>query len=300
MKWYKIGNRIEVVDIGKIITRNYHPTRILPYSVLGFVLSGSRTISVLDEILYLSPGDTFFLPANIEHRGVKNDPHSIIYFHFYSSFTQLRKLPEMLSDTIHLPMKGIVPKDIDCIDILEGISKDFVTYGPTFEEYFATQMKSILQRVSLFNQKRLLEGHSLSYRILDFVVGNLGKQICAKDIESHFSASYTKLNASFKSTFSMTIRQKLIDLRIQKAHQLLLNGESTLATAFKCGFNDYYYFLKCFKRLRGYTPKQVRKVHREPERGVLSEHSIKPALQARANRELSEIRNGHGITVAHG
>jgi AraC-like DNA-binding protein len=36
-------------------------------------------------------------------------------------------------------------------------------------------------------------------------------------------------------------------------------GETIAAASEKSGFNDYFYFLKCFKKIKGFTPKDVKK-----------------------------------------
>jgi YesN/AraC family two-component response regulator len=57
----------------------------------------------------------------------------------------------------------------------------------------------------------------------------------------------SKLNLIFRQQFKTTIRQKVIELRVDHAFHLLMLGE-TIAASDKSGFNDYFYFLKCFKK----------------------------------------------------
>jgi YesN/AraC family two-component response regulator len=44
----------------------------------------------------------------------------------------------------------------------------------------------------------------------------------------------------------------------QAANMLLASNISVTDIAFRCGFNDVGYFIKCFKKIKGCTPKQFR------------------------------------------
>ncbi len=61
--------------------------------------------------------------------------------------------------------------------------------------------------------------------------------------------------------FKTTIKQKTIDLKIQYACNLLMNGESIESVVTETGYSDYFYFLQCFKKRIGLTPKQFQKNH---------------------------------------
>ena len=61
-----------------------------------------------------------------------------------------------------------------------------------------------------------------------------------------------------KSGSSLT-RKYITELRIDKAKEMLDSGEYSVSQiASNLGFNDYFYFLKTFKRVVGLTPKQYK------------------------------------------
>jgi YesN/AraC family two-component response regulator len=45
-----------------------------------------------------------------------------------------------------------------------------------------------------------------------------------------------------------------VDIRIRKAKELLTEGFNVTETAERSGFNDIYYFSKCFKKHEGISP----------------------------------------------
>ena len=64
----------------------------------------------------------------------------------------------------------------------------------------------------------------------------------------------------FTSCYNMTPRQFLIDIRINKAKQLLSEGTLKInAVAVKCGFSNQYHFCHVFKEKTGLTPTEYMK-----------------------------------------
>ena len=67
----------------------------------------------------------------------------------------------------------------------------------------------------------------------------------------------------FTSCYNMTPRQFLIDIRINKAKQLLSEGALKInAVAIKCGFSNQYHFCRVFKEKTGLTPTEYVKQNR--------------------------------------
>ena len=67
----------------------------------------------------------------------------------------------------------------------------------------------------------------------------------------------------FTSYYNMTPRQFLIDIRINKAKQLLSEGALKInAVAIKCGFSNQYHFCRVFKEKTGLTPTEYVKQNR--------------------------------------
>ena len=66
----------------------------------------------------------------------------------------------------------------------------------------------------------------------------------------------------FTKHFGLSPKQFIIDLRIQKAKQLLAEGAlSIYAISEKCGFSNPYHFCKLFKQHTGISPSEYRKAN---------------------------------------
>ncbi len=74
----------------------------------------------------------------------------------------------------------------------------------------------------------------------------------------YFNPSY--FSTLFKSTFDKTFSEYLIELRMDKAKQLLLeSGKKVKEIAMEVGYRDANYFVRSFKKYYGITPEECRK-----------------------------------------
>jgi AraC-like DNA-binding protein len=99
----------------------------------------------------------------------------------------------------------------------------------------------------------------ISRQLLLFIDNNLDRKITSEDICRHFYISRTKLYLIAMQSFGMSISRIILNRKIEKAKELLVNKELPEATiADELGF-DYNYFCKVFKKETSLTPLQYRK-----------------------------------------
>jgi AraC-like DNA-binding protein len=91
-------------------------------------------------------------------------------------------------------------------------------------------------------------------------------------IEQHYSSTITLSSMAtvagmnpkyfcrvFKEVTQQTPMDYVIFYRVEQSANMLTNTDlSVLEIAMECGFNDYSYFIKTFKKLKSMTPKQYR------------------------------------------
>ena len=66
----------------------------------------------------------------------------------------------------------------------------------------------------------------------------------------------------FKEIIQTTPIEYLLQYRIEQAAMRLTAANiSVTEAAMACGFNDYSYFIRVFKRVKGVTPKQYQMHH---------------------------------------
>ena len=67
-----------------------------------------------------------------------------------------------------------------------------------------------------------------------------------------------KLKQGFRSLFNSSAIDFLINYRLEKAHELLLNTRKTISeVAYETGYTSPAYFGKAFKKKYGYSPRQL-------------------------------------------
>ena len=102
-------------------------------------------------------------------------------------------------------------------------------------------------------------------RILNIVVWNqkekteVKEQISLQSIADELGMDKSYIGRAFRKEFGSGVVEYLIRYRIDKAESLILHGMNVQEASEAVGFMDPSYFGRCFKRLKGYPPKNARK-----------------------------------------
>lgn len=145
------------------------------------------------------------------------------------------------------------------------------------EDYYIYSYHDILQKYSdahtlidtlcaLLTTEGVLQADEVSNAAFLGLIKFMGKSY-AQDLslnsvskDLHMNPNY--LGKVFKREMGMSFTKYLTDLRIQKAREYLLEGGISISDiAMKVGFNDYFYFLRIFKKVTGQTPSQFKNAH---------------------------------------
>jgi AraC family transcriptional regulator len=96
-------------------------------------------------------------------------------------------------------------------------------------------------------------------RIVEYIDAHLNQDIKLADLAVLLSISESHLSHRFKQAVGMTPHQYLLQQRIERAKQLLMEGDrSIIDIALLCGFNSHSHLSKQFRQLTGTTPKAFR------------------------------------------
>ena len=94
--------------------------------------------------------------------------------------------------------------------------------------------------------------------IRDFMAVNYDKPLGVEDYAYLTGRSISTFRRDFKRQFQISPKQWLIDHRLEKAYQLLTNGESNVTqTAFQVGYENLSHFIKAFQKKYQISPKQL-------------------------------------------
>jgi len=92
--------------------------------------------------------------------------------------------------------------------------------------------------------------------ILEYIDANLDGNLSLDALEKKFYITGSYLCQIFKQTTGSTLHEYIIYKRISRAKQLLLKGDSAANASFKCGFSDYSNFVRAFRKVTGYSPRE--------------------------------------------
>lgn len=100
-------------------------------------------------------------------------------------------------------------------------------------------------------------GHlRLVSKILEYVDKNISRWITVEEIAEvmNYSAGYT--SKVFKLITGESLNQYMLKKRIEHAEYLICNGETIVEASERTGFDNYSYFYKAFKKIKGISPKE--------------------------------------------
>jgi len=131
-------------------------------------------------------------------------------------------------------------------------------------EAFANVGDVFLYLRSRFAQQQAETGKSPSHKTVQQIVSEIREHYNRKLTLSgmaekhHINPSY--LSLLFKQETGKTFLQYLLELRMDKAEELLKSGElSTNEICERVGYDDYFHFIKQFKKAKKTTPGEFRK-----------------------------------------
>lgn len=132
-----------------------------------------------------------------------------------------------------------------------------------------TQLQGLLSVMNIIIRSFWVDGliyskrNLLSVKIEGFITEKLSEDIYVEDICREFFISKNSLYKLFKEEFGVTVNEFILQKRLAKAKELLEKSQELTITevAALCGFNDYNYFIRVFKKLVGITPLKFRKEH---------------------------------------
>lgn len=133
----------------------------------------------------------------------------------------------------------------------------------------AEKLQSLLNILSILIKSFWVDGlilrnrSMISVKIEQYITEHLTEKIYIAELCDTFSLSKNALYDLFRTEFGTTVNEFILDKRLSLAQQLLLsqNNRNVTDVSSICGFSDYNYFIRIFKKRIGSTPLQFRKNH---------------------------------------
>lgn len=248
-------------------TYSYH--RHDGYEVYLF-LSGNILFYQNYNCYRLTPGDLIILPPTCMHRIISIDEsvyervtlniqHSVID-RLSTANTNLFKCFEMTENAspIHLENDEII-EFIRLADLLIS-SMDSEEFGSdVLANAYISQLLLLINNCYRVNDSSKVSiMPELVKNVMLYISDNLSGDLSLAKISSQFYHNGTYISRMFKKHTGLTLKEYIIDQRIDVAKQILSKGGNVQEACYKSGFSDYSNFIRSFTSAIGTSPGKYR------------------------------------------
>jgi AraC-like DNA-binding protein len=104
---------------------------------------------------------------------------------------------------------------------------------------------------TLFNDNKIIQSS------IEFINDTLGEQNTLENLSQNVGLSKYHFIRIFKERVGLTPHQYIVTKRVQRAKELIASGSKLSNVAIEVGFNDQSHFIRNFKKIYGYLPKEI-------------------------------------------
>lgn len=104
---------------------------------------------------------------------------------------------------------------------------------------------------TIFDDKKIVK---LTY---EYIKDSIETNFTLDELAKNSNLSKYHFLRMFKKEFGLTPHNFIINHRINKAYELIINGKEISQASLEVGFNDQSHFTRNFKKLYGYTPSKL-------------------------------------------
>lgn len=222
------------------------PSRI-PFYDLTIVMGGTLDYEINGEKITLYENDCILIPPqSLRKRFGGREETEYVSFNFISD------------DEIPLPLvsRNCAGNEIKHVVFACNCYKD--PYAPQCKEIFRSLASAVTEALAfaLDNAKY----NEITNGVIAFVRKNYKNKLSLREICEAVGYSPTYCDGVFKKDTDRSIIDFLLETRVSKAKELLIENTFSLTEiAEKTGFSDYNYFSRLFKKRTGVSPVRFRK-----------------------------------------
>ena len=243
------------------------------------ITEGIAHIQAENATIPVIPGDAIFINSGVLHsiehgKCADINCHSLV-FHariiggsVESIFWQKLITPILHDESFrYLYLNQTIPWQADIIEDMksawQAVADEIFDYE-NVARYHLSRAFRLINSNKPVSQTKVRQLEKLSTERIKTMIEYIEKNYC-EDITLEMIADSVSLSKSaclycFHQRLGTTPIRYLIQLRIEKAaEQLIKSDEPVNKIAINCGFSDISYFSKCFREMKGFTPKEYRK-----------------------------------------
>ncbi len=224
------------------------------FDELIYVMKGPIICRCREQSVRLNKGELLLFSANVDHCITADEPSSFLYIGFKTNLADVTPYTmQPLSD--ENPYIMLLKTQLD-----EIAQKVFWGEG-SFSDFTPQIMSAILPFINDLCESKITQNSKsiLSDQIKQYIKQHLHQSIRVDDIAAGLYHTPHYLGNVFSTVNGMTIKEYVMQLKMQKAFLLLQNKSLSIAkVAELLGFESAHYFSKCFKKYYGFLPSNLK------------------------------------------
>lgn len=224
-----------------------------PIDSLFFVKSGSFWCSFSGCEYFCKSGDFIIFDKHTKFSRKVTKQLEFLYIKFSpineSAFNVKSAPPQKATDRV---LDDLISIEKNCADLSEIGFK-------TRNHY----LNDILLSLCQINRSSAVSVSLVTSEYSSYIHANLSEKLDVTSIANHFGVSVSSLESKFVSATGKSVREYVIFARMQKAVQLLCETDYPISdVAFKCGYDNQFYFCNAFKKFYMISPSIYRAQNR--------------------------------------
>lgn len=216
------------------------------HEVVFYGMGCSGTTVINDTEYTFSAGDVAVINRNSVHHESHSSDGKVRFFGFECEQ--------------NLPIPNGIYRNLWNIDlIISIIHRESINQNYLYEELISNKINELIVYITRTLFPEVNATKNLTY-FKNYISENYMQPINIYDIAKLAGYSYSHFRHLFTKYFDISPKKYLIDVRCQKAFELLKTTEISCAEiAYRCGFSDSGQMTKMFKEKYSLTPLVVRK-----------------------------------------
>ncbi len=234
-----------------------------------YVYAGAGTFRLKGHVLSVHPGDVFVALPGDPHEIIADETNPMgIYFWAYTLVPKqgqsapvdplLQAFTHSQQATRHCPsLERVLELLID--EIYERQMGYTEAIRALTSKLILDTARAVTNLDTAEEPDPINPNLQISQQIVRYLQDNFNRPVRIRDVAAHVHLSERHTNRIFRQIYQLSIKEYLIQYRLQVAKQLLLNaGVSIREVALHTGYQDNRYFATVFRQRTGVSPSEYR------------------------------------------
>lgn len=245
------------------------PNHFHEYYVIGYLESGQRTLSCMEQEYSLRPGNILLFNPGDSHACAQSDGGTLDYRGLNLSKKVLLDWVEAADGAQELPVFSphviLDTETASCLRTLHELVMNG-SQGPEKEESLLLLISLLIQKYGQSPSRPLFQHQAEVEEVCAFIQDRYAEHISLDQLCRCAGLSRSTLLRAFTRAKGVTPYRYLENVRIGEAKKLLEQGISPVEAALLVGFSDQSHFTNYFDRFLGLSPGSYRDIFSETKK----------------------------------